>query len=38
VGCCAQLSILRFGSRFTEKSDFDTSKMEKALFVGRNKN
>jgi hypothetical protein len=32
--CCAQLSILRFGSRFTEKPGFGTPKMEKALFVG----
>jgi hypothetical protein len=33
VGCCAQLSILHFGSRFTKKKpDFDTPKMEKTLF------
>jgi hypothetical protein len=38
VGCFSQLSISRFGSRFTEKPDFRTPKMEKALFVGRNKN
>jgi hypothetical protein len=38
VGCFSQLSISRFGSRFTKKPDFGTLKMEKALFMGRNKN
>jgi hypothetical protein len=37
MGCCAQLSISRFDSRFIKKPDFGTLKMEKALFVGRNK-
>jgi hypothetical protein len=37
-GCCVQLSISRFGSRFTKKPHFDTLKIEKALFVGWKKN
>jgi hypothetical protein len=37
-GYYIQLSISRFGSRFTKKPDFDTLKMQKALFVRRNKN
>jgi hypothetical protein len=36
-GCFVQLSISYFGSRFTEKPNFETPKIEKALFVGRNK-
>jgi hypothetical protein len=38
VGFCAQLSILRFDSRFTKKPDLGTPKMEKALFMARNQN
>jgi hypothetical protein len=38
VGCFSQLSISRFGSRFTKKPYFGTLKMEKALSVGRNEN
>jgi hypothetical protein len=38
VGCCVQLSILRFGSRFTKKPDLGTPKMEKTLFMARNQN
>jgi hypothetical protein len=38
VGCFSQLSISRFGSRFTKKSYFGTLKMKKALFAGRNEN
>jgi hypothetical protein len=37
VGCSSQLSISRFGSRFTKKPDFGTLKIEKAFFVGGNK-
>jgi hypothetical protein len=37
VGCCAQLSICRFGSCLTKKLDFGTPKMENALFMGRKK-
>jgi hypothetical protein len=38
VGCFSQLSISRFGSCFTKKHNFDTPKMEKALFVVWNEN
>jgi hypothetical protein len=38
VGSFSQLSISRFGSRFTKKPYFDTLKMEKALFVRQNEN
>jgi hypothetical protein len=38
VGCSSQLSISRFDSRFTIKPDFGTLKIEKALFMGGNKN
>jgi hypothetical protein len=38
VGCFPQLSISRFSSCFTKKPDFDTPKMEKALFVVQNEN
>jgi hypothetical protein len=38
VGYCAQLSICRFDGRLTKNPDFGTSKIENALFVGRNKN
>jgi hypothetical protein len=38
VGCFFQHSISRFGSCFTKKPDFGTLKMEKALFIVRNKN
>jgi hypothetical protein len=37
VGCCTQLSILRFGSCFIKKTGFGTPKIEKTLFVGWNK-
>jgi hypothetical protein len=38
VGCCAQLSVSRFGSSLTKKPDFGTLKMENTLFMGRNEN
>jgi hypothetical protein len=38
MGCFPQLLISRFGSCFTKKPNFGTPKMEKALFVVRNKN
>jgi hypothetical protein len=38
VRCFPQLSISRFGSCFTKKPDFGTSKMEKALFIVQNEN
>jgi hypothetical protein len=38
VGCFLQLSISHFGSCFIKKPDFGTLKMEKALFIVRNKN
>jgi hypothetical protein len=38
VGCFFQLSISRFGSRFTKKPYFGTLKKEKALSVGQNEN
>jgi hypothetical protein len=38
VGCSSQLSISRFGSRFTKKPNFGTLKIEKVLFMGENKN
>jgi hypothetical protein len=38
VGCCAQLSIWRFSSRFTKKPDFDTLKIQNTFFVGQNGN
>jgi hypothetical protein len=37
-GCCAELSVYRFGSRLTEKPDFGTLKMENTLFMGQNEN
>jgi hypothetical protein len=37
-GCCAQLSVSRFGSCLTKKPDFGTPKMENTLFMGRNEN
>jgi hypothetical protein len=37
-GCFSQLSISHFGSCFTKKPDFGTSKMEKGLFMIQNKN
>jgi hypothetical protein len=38
VGCSAQLSVSHFGSCLTKKSYFGTSKIENALFMGRNEN
>jgi hypothetical protein len=38
VVCFSKISISRFGSCFTKKPYFSTLKMEKALFVGQNKN
>jgi hypothetical protein len=38
VWCSSQLSISRFGSRFTKKPNFGTLKIEKTFFVGGNKN
>jgi hypothetical protein len=36
VGCCAQLSVSRFGSCLTKNPDFGTPKIENTLFMGRN--
>jgi hypothetical protein len=35
AGCCAQLSILRFGNRFTKKTRFRYSKNQKIIFRGK---
>jgi hypothetical protein len=37
VGCCAQLSVCRFGSCLIRKADFGTPKMENTLLWDKTK-